>query len=282
MSYFAPVALDQALDVLRRSDASIVAGGTDFYPGLNGRKPPRVILDPTNIRELKGIARTGTGWRIGAAATWSELIRTPLPRYFDGLKAAGREVGSIQIQNAGTVVGNLCNASPAADGVPPFLALDAEVEIASPSGSRRVPLANFVRGIRKVDLEPGELVVAVRIPSAPEHSASSFLKLGSRKYLVISIVMIAVVAWTDDRGIIEGMRIAVGACSPVAMRLKNIEAKLVGMRAEDVCGGVPISTEDLSDLAPIDDIRGSAEYRLAAAAELCRRGVADALAGRDG
>ena len=282
MSYFAPVELEHALDVLRRSDASIVAGGTDFYPGLNGRKPPAVILDPTNIRELKGIAQTGTGWRIGAATTWSELIRTPLPRCFDGLKAAGREVGSIQIQNAGTIAGNLCNASPAADGVPPFLALDAEVEIASPSGVRQVPLASFVQGIRKVDLKPGELVAAVRIPSVPEHSASSFLKLGSRKYLVISIVMIAVVAWIDDRKVIEGMRIAVGACSPVAARLKKLETKLIGMPADDVRAAAPISTEDLSDLAPISDIRGSAEYRLSAAAELCRRGVAAALAGKDG
>lgn len=282
MSYFAPVELEHALDVLRRSDASIVAGGTDFYPGLNGRKPPAVILDPTNIRELKGIAQTGTGWRIGAATTWSELIRTPLPRCFDGLKAAGREVGSIQIQNAGTIAGNLCNASPAADGVPPFLALDAEVEIASPSGVRQVPLASFVQGIRKVDLKPGELVAAVRIPSVPEHSASSFLKLGSRKYLVISIVMIAVVAWIDDRKVIEGMRIAVGACSPIAERLKKMEAKLIGMPADDVRAAVPISTEDLSNLAPIGDIRGTAEYRLAAAAELCRRGVAAALAGKDG
>lgn len=282
MSYFAPVELEHALDVLRRSDASIVAGGTDFYPGLNGRKPPAVILDPTNIRELKGIAQTGTGWRIGAATTWSELIRTPLPRCFDGLKAAGREVGSIQIQNAGTIAGNLCNASPAADGVPPFLALDAEVEIASPSGVRQVPLASFVQGIRKVDLKPGELVAAVRIPSVPEHSASSFLKLGSRKYLVISIVMIAVVAWIDYRKVIEGMRIAVGACSPIAERLKKMEAKLIGMPADDVRAAVPISTEDLSNLAPIGDIRGTAEYRLAAAAELCRRGVAAALAGKDG
>ena len=282
MSYFAPVELEHALDVLRRSDASIVAGGTDFYPGLNGRKPPAVILDPTNIRELKGIAQTGTGWRIGAATTWSELIRTPLPRCFDGLKAAGREVGSIQIQNAGTIAGNLCNASPAADGVPPFLALDAEVEIASPSGIRQVPLASFVQGIRKVDLKPGELVAAVRIPSVPEHSASSFLKLGSRKYLVISIVMIAVVAWIDYRKVIEGMRIAVGACSPIAERLKKMEAKLIGMPADDVRAAVPISTEDLSNLAPIGDIRGTAEYRLAAAAELCRRGVAAALAGKDG
>ena len=282
MSYFAPVALDDALNVLERNDANVVAGGTDFYPGLNGRKPPSIILDASNIRELKGITRTATGWRVGASATWSELIRTPLPGCFDGLKAAGREVGSIQIQNAGTVAGNICNASPAADGVPPLLALDAEVEIASASGFRQVPLASFVRGVRKVDLEPGELVVAVRIPAVPEHSASSFLKLGSRKYLVISIVMVAALAWTDDRGVIEGMRIAIGACSPVAARLRKLEARLTGMRAEDVCGAVPVSTEDLSDLSPISDVRGSAEYRMAAAAELCGRAVAAALAGKGG
>ena len=157
MGYFAPASLDDALSVLDRGDASIVAGGTDFFPGLAAGKRPRSILDPTGIEVLKGIARTPGGWRIGAAATWSDIVSEQLPACFDALKEAGREVGSIQIQNAGTIAGNICNASPAADGVPPLLALNAEVEIASAAGTRRVALGDFITGVRAVDLRPGEL-----------------------------------------------------------------------------------------------------------------------------
>lgn len=277
MGYFAPASLDDALAVLGRGDAHIVAGGTDYFPGTVAGKRPHSILDPTGIEALKGIARTPGGWRVGAAATWSEIVSEPLPGCFDALKEAGREVGSIQIQNTGTIAGNICNASPAADGVPPLLALNAEVEIVYAAGSRRVALGDFITGVRAVDLRPGELVAAIHVPSVDSCAASSFLKLGSRRYLVISIAMAAVVARIGTSGTIADLRVAVGSCSAVAMRLRGLEARLSGTKAAEFRDSPKVTPEDLKELSPIDDIRGTASYRMDAAAELCGRAIATAL-----
>ena len=143
-------------------------------------------------------------------------------------KAAAREIGSVQIQNRGTVAGNLCNASPAADGVPPLLALDAEVELFSLSGVRRMPLAQFITGNRKTMRRSGEILAAVLIPRNIEAAASAFLKLGARKYLVISISMVAVVLQRDSASRVSEARIAVGSCSATARRLNELEKELVG------------------------------------------------------
>ena len=129
MSLYRPQALDRALAFLGEGPAAVVAGGTDVFPALGLRPAPARVLDLTAVEGLRGISRAGDGWRIGAATTWTDVVRADLPPLFDALKQAARQVGSIQIQNAGTVAGNLCNASPAADGVPPLLALDAEVEL---------------------------------------------------------------------------------------------------------------------------------------------------------
>src|SRR5262245_56522956 len=124
--YVRPRTLDEAVQALATPGVQILAGGTDFYPAHVGRVVSAPVLDITAIDELDGIAETAGEFRIGGRTTWTQLIATPLPRCFDALKAAAREVGSIQIQNRATIAGNLCNASPAADGVPPLLALDAE------------------------------------------------------------------------------------------------------------------------------------------------------------
>ena len=132
--YLRPRRLEEALLALARPH-TVLAGGTDFYPARVGRAIDEDILDIGAISALRGISSDATGWRLGATTTWSELLEADLPPLFDGLKQAAREVGGRQIQNAGTLAGNLCNASPAADGVPCLLALDAEIEIA---GQRRV------------------------------------------------------------------------------------------------------------------------------------------------
>src|SRR6478672_6123269 len=129
------------------------------------------VHDVTGIAALRGISANPAGWRLGATTTWSELIETALPPLFDGLKQAAREVGGRQIQNAGTIAGNLCNASPAADGVPCLMALDAEIEIAG-AVPRRLPLRQFITGVRTTALAPGELVVAIHVPR-PRHAAAS-------------------------------------------------------------------------------------------------------------
>ena len=142
--YLKPKTLDEALSLLASPGGQILAGGTDFYPALGERLPQGRVVDITALGEIRGISTEKEWIRIGGLTTWSDVIRAPLPRCFDALKAAAREVGSVQIQNRGTVAGNLCNASPAADGVPPLLALDAEVELASAAGTRRMPLDQFL------------------------------------------------------------------------------------------------------------------------------------------
>lgn len=277
MPYLCPATTQEALTLLAGTPAVPVAGGTDFFPSQRPGAQVRNILDLTRIDGLRGIARNGAGWRIGAATTWTDIVRADLPACFDALKAAAREVGSVQIQNAGTVAGNICNASPAADGVPPLLALNAEVEISALSGTRRLPLSRFVLGVRRTALNPGELVTAVHIPAQPDDARSAFEKLGSRRYLVISIVMVAAnVALRDGR--VQAAQVAVGSCSPVAQRLPTLEARVRGMTPDDL-QRLEIVAADLSPLSPIDDVRGSAGYRMGAVGNLCRRALVRAATG---
>ncbi|HEX7247622.1 MAG TPA: FAD binding domain-containing protein, partial [Actinomycetota bacterium] len=171
-----------------------------------------------------------------------------------------------------TVGGNLCNASPAADGVPPLLTLDASVELMSTRGSRRLPLESFLTGYRETALREDELLTAVLVPRGIEGSRSAFAKLGLRRYLVISVVMVAVVVAIDGEGLVGEARIAVGACSPVARRLRSLESHLQGRRIDSV--GPAAIAEHLSALTPIDDVRATADYRRHAAAVLVRRALA--------
>lgn len=277
MGYQRPESVSDALSALA-GGASVIAGGTDWYPARLGRPLPRDILDITGLPGFAGIVTEDGGWRIGAATTWTQVLRADLPPAFVGLKAAAREVGSVQIQNAGTVGGNLCNASPAADGMPPLLTLDAVVRVVGPEGTRDVPLAAFVTGVRQTDLRPGELVQSLFIPDAGG-AGSSFVKLGARKYLVISIVMVAAVVRMEAGRIAEAS-VAVGACSPVARRLTGLEAALAGRALAEI--GDLVTPETLSGLAPIADVRGSAEYRMEAVAELVRRAIADAAGEANG
>jgi CO/xanthine dehydrogenase FAD-binding subunit len=274
--YLRPHSLEEALGALQRP-LTVLAGGTDFYPARVGRAIDEDVLDLGAIADLRGVARGPAGWRLGATTTWSELIAADLPPLFDGLKQAAREVGGRQIQNAGTIAGNLCNASPAADGVPPLLTLDAEVEIASRAGTRRVALQHFITGNRRTVLMPGELVVAIHVPepahlacSAPAREArSAFAKLGARRFLVISIVMAAATLEIAERRIV-GARVAVGACSAVAQRLPALEAALAGTPL-DAALGARVEPGHLAPLAPIDDVRGSAAYRSDVALTVLRR-----------
>ncbi|SPJ29267.1 FAD binding domain-containing protein [Falsiruegeria mediterranea] len=272
LDYFSPTTLDDAFDRLSAHNVNIVAGGTDFYPARPQGPLKSDLLDVTRIAGLSGITKTQDGWRIGAATRWSEVFRTDLPAAFAGLQASAREVGSLQIQNAGTVAGNLCNASPAADGVPPLLTLDAQVEIGSARGTRTIDLSDFITGVRKTDLHNDELVTAILLPELPMNARGAFEKLGSRRYLVISITMTASVIGLDANGRIDHARVAVGACSPVAQRLTALESDLLGKSLDQV----EVTEAHLAPLSPIDDVRGSGEYRLDAVAEQCLRAIKQA------
>ncbi len=270
--YFRPRTLHEAVDTLTRHGGQILSGGTDFFPALGECPISNPVIDISGVAELRGVSMGTDEIRIGGLTTWTDVLRARLPRCFDGLKAAAREVGSVQIQNRGTVAGNLCNASPAADGVPPLLALDAEVELASQAGVRRLPLAQFLVGNRKTVRRADEVLSAVIVPRGLEDARSAFLKLGSRRYLVISIVMVAAVVQVDAEGRIAQARVAVGSCSAVAQRLLQLEQGLVGQGA--VRGfSDRVAPEHLAGLAPIDDVRATADYRRDAALTLVKRAL---------
>jgi CO/xanthine dehydrogenase FAD-binding subunit len=270
--YLRPRALDDALDALSETPLAILAGGTDFYPARVGQPLDDDVLDITAIEALRGITQDDRGWRIGALATWTDLIRSDVPPIFDGLKAAAREVGGVQIQNAGTIAGNICNASPAADGVPCLMALDASVELAHAGGTRTVPLTDFITGNRRTARAAAELVTAIVVPETRAGAQSLFLKLGARRYLVISIVMAAFVIEPAGEAVGRA-RIAVGACAPVARRLTALEAELAGRPLGAGLGDLVDPKHIEAALAPIDDVRGSAGYRTDAALTLVKRGL---------
>ena len=269
--YAKPTTVDEALALLGEGAWRILAGGTDFYPA-QGAKPFRDnVLDINGLAELRGIAETDEHFVIGARATWTDIIRHPLPPAFVALKQAAREVGSAQIQNVASVAGNLCNASPAADGVPGLLAVDAEVELRSAAAARHLPLHDFILGNRRTALRPGEMVTAIRVPKSAGTGASAFVKLGARRYLVISIAMVAARLVVEDGKVTEAA-VAVGSCSAVARRLAGVEAALRGLPADDGLAAV-ILAAPMAELSPIADVRGSAEYRLDAVREIVARAV---------
>ncbi|MGI8517094.1 MAG: FAD binding domain-containing protein [Acidimicrobiia bacterium] len=272
MDYVAPADLDSALIAVADGTRTVVAGATDFYPARVGRPLTEPVIDISGLDELRGITVTEDSYRIGALTRWADIRKADLPRVFDGLRLAAAAVGGIQVQNAGTIAGNLCNASPAADGIPPLLTLDASVELTSHSGRRVIPLEDFLTGYRQTDLRSDELVTAVIVPRDGEEAFSDFQKLGSRSYLVISIVMVATVVKGASDGTIGEARIAVGACSPVAQRLTQLESELRGLRRTDRLEDLP-TRDHLTDLAPIDDVRATASYRLDATLALVRRSL---------
>jgi CO/xanthine dehydrogenase FAD-binding subunit len=269
MGYFTPTSLEEALDLLRSGDATILAGGTDVYPALAGRDLPASVVDISRLRALRGITETATGHRIGALTRWSDIRAASLPPAFDGLRQAAAEVGGVQIQNAGTLAGNLCNASPAADGIPPLLTLDATVELASAKGTRSLPLTHFLTGPRATRRAPDEVLTAIEVPAPPPDALGVFEKLGARRYLVISVAMVAAILRLDPAGRIAEARIAVGACSPVALRLTALEADLIGQSPE----APDLAPHHFAALTPIEDPRGTASYRIAAARELVLRAI---------
>lgn len=277
--YLRPDNVSDAISALAAMPLTILAGGTDFYAARSGLPVSESILDITNIASLRGVSDEGARWRIGPATTWSDILRADLEpsllAALRGLRNAARDIGGIQVQNMGTIAGNVCNASPAADGIPVLMALDAQVELTSTAGVRRMPLRDFVLGSRRIARRPDELVSGILIPRR-RHARSSFQKLGHRRYLVISIVMVAVVLDTDDAGKIDFAGIAVGACSARALRLASLERKLIGHMADASLPDL-LAADDLQPLTPIDDVRGTGIYRRDAALTLIRRAMQEAL-----
>ncbi len=253
-----PSSLEDALRILQEGPRTPVAGATDVYVALNfGTLAPRRFLDIWSLDELRGISLNGDTIVIGALATYTSLIRSPLVRErLPMLVEASRLVGGVQIQNRGTVGGNIANGSPAGDSLPVFAAADAVIVLRSASGERHVPFTGFFTGYRTSVMRPDELIIAVEVPRL--EGTQWFRKVGTRAAQAISKIVVAGVRSPSPR-------IAFGSVAPTVVRVPKTEAALA---AE----GIDEAARVLSDeLAPIDDLRSTAEYRRRVSVNLLRR-----------
>lgn len=264
--YAAPKSLDEALGILQHGEVTILAGGTDLMPQT---KVGRIAFKSTlmNIRGvagLKGVALDGDAIRIGALTTITELLADPLvKKHVPVLAEACDHFASDQIRNAGTLGGNIGNASPAGDTLVPLIVLDAEVELASkPNGSvatRRMPLAEFFAGPGRTKRAPNELLTAVRIPLPKAGHVARFYKFGARPALDISTISIGIAGVRKD-GALTDTRVAFGAVAATPIRAKQTEAALEGRRLDDTTIETAANAAR-DEVNPIDDVRATAWYR---------------------
>jgi xanthine dehydrogenase small subunit len=252
-----------------------MAGATDLLVYLNAGTPPpgRVYLDLWGLDDLRGVREDRRGLTVGALTTFSELrehaiVRRRLP----ALAAAAAEIGARQIQNRGTLGGNIANASPAGDSLPPLMALGAVVHTRSARSAREIPFAGFFRGYRDLELAPDELIVEIRVPYPPARVRQFFRKVGTRRAQSISKVVCAGLLRLDGRGAVDLVHLAYGSVAPVPLRVRRAEEALLGHRPTPAV--VAEARAALGeDIAPIDDIRSDREYRLTVAGNLLEQFV---------
>jgi len=264
-----PRTLVEAL-ALRRAhpDWTLLAGGTDVMV-----RPPETpgVIDVFDLPELRGVSADGDALRIGAATTCTDLLESAAVEHeLPALRAAAAEVGAWQIQNRGTLGGNVGTSSPAGDFLPVLLALDAVVELRSASAAREVPYAAFCTGYRRTALGPDELIVALRLPRPAPGTRQFWRKVGTRRAQAISKVMVAAAARTDEGGRLAHVRIALGSMADRPVRARRLEEALQGARPAALARERVAALLD-ADVAPIDDVRSTAAYRRAVAASLVAR-----------
>lgn len=270
--YYRPRSLREALELLNAiENAKVIAGGTDLVVDLKYRRvTPRALVDVSGLSELKFVKAGDSYVEIGSATTIQELAENgAVRRYLPLLAEAAELFGSWQIRNLATIGGNLCNASPAADTAPPLLAHDAELELASLSGSRVVPLAKFFAGPKKTVLERGEILRSVRVPVHRRRAGWSFIKV-ARTSFDLAKVSVAVLLSLDGNTVAD-VRIALGSVAPTPVRARTAEKHITGASFEEA---VALAPELVArEIAPIDDVRSTARYRL----EVAKTVVRDAM-----
>ncbi len=274
MTVLTPRTPKEAVALLAREPKAVpLAGGTDLMVGWNmGQLNGRVMLDLSRLDAWRKVSAGRAGVSVGSLVTHAALRRHPVvSKRFPLLSAACATVGAAQIQNRGTLGGNLANASPAADTFPALAVYDASVRLTGPAGPRELPLLEFFAGVKKTHLRPGELVEAVELPfPAKAPSAALFRKVGTRLAQAISKTMFAGLLWLDKKGVVEEARLSFGSLAPTVRRLHAAEAYLKGRRL-DAAAAAAAAELLLSDVSPIDDIRSTREYRLAASRNILRR-----------
>lgn len=278
IEYHRPTELEQALELLseHKEDCKIIAGGTDLIPAARqGRMllPRRIhIIDISSIKELNYIIKDGALIRIGATARLSEIgMSAVVKEHLPVLADAASQMGSLQVRNLGTIGGNLCNASPAADTASPLLVLDARVNVRGIDRQRLVPLKGFFTGPGKTTLAPGEILAEVQIPLTKPAGSSCFIKLGRRNAFTLSIVSVATLVKVKD-GIFDDIRIALGSVAPTPFRASKAEEHLIGEKVNEqvIDDGANVVA---SEVKPISDVRAGAEYRRDMSLVLTKRAI---------
>lgn len=271
--YYRPDTLEETLRMMEELGVQkkVLVGGTDLMSGVRSGKItlPENIIDVTRVKELTTVDDAGDIVRIGAAKKLSEIESSQIVRNkFPILAEAISTMGSFQIRNMGTIGGNLCNASPAADTAPPLLVLDANVEIASIKRNRTVHMNKFFLAPGKTVVDSNEIVTKIQIPASLSHDKWGFVKLGRRKAFTLSIISIAVLLKVQDN-IFEDARIALGSVAPTPVRITKAETFLKGKSvSEGVIDEASLMVRD--ETKPISDVRASAEYRREMSYELTK------------
>jgi xanthine dehydrogenase iron-sulfur cluster and FAD-binding subunit A len=264
--FFVPSSLAEALRLKAEwgAKAKFVSGGTDMLVDLDsGRQPPCPLIDLSRVDELNFIRREANGLRIGGGVTHAQIIKSvEIAEVAPVLARAALEVGSPQIRNRSTLSGNIVTASPAADTVPPLLALDATLELTGINGKRELPLADFITGFRQVALAEDELISSIFIPYVRNFRQGVFLKLGLRQAQAISVVSVTVVLEFDPNNLVSKAAIALGSVAPTVVRAIQAESLLVGKTLDTAL--IQAAAElALYAASPIADVRASAGYRRA-------------------
>jgi xanthine dehydrogenase small subunit len=270
-----PRTLAEAYALLADGGRRPLAGGTDaLVERTAGIADPRGYLDLAALDELRGIRVLDGALILGAATTYAELRRDPLiAEHASVLAEMSAEVGAAQIQNRGTLGGNIATASPAGDSLPVLLALDAEIVVGGVRGERTLPAASFFPAYRRTALAADELILRIRIPLVPDRTVA-FRKVGTRRAQAISVVVLAV-AWRWEDGLWRDVRVALGSVAPTPIRARATEAALEGMPPTARVAAVAAATL-AAEITPIDDVRSTAEYRRAVAGRVLNRIVRDA------
>ena len=274
MRYEAPESIEGAVRLLAGGGprGRVLAGGTDLLVQLrSGAVAPDLVVDIKRIRETREIREEGGRLVIGAAVTGAELGEHALAKsLWPGVVEATELIGSTQIQGRASLVGNLCNASPAADTVPALVAAAATCRVAGPNGTRRIPVANVCTGPGQLSLGDGEFVVALELPGRPPRSADAYLRFIPRTEMDIAVVGAGVNLTFDESGRCTEARVALGAVAPTVILVEEAGAALVGTTCDDAALDAMVAAARTA-CRPIDDKRGTAEYRTKVAGVLAAR-----------
>jgi len=263
MNVVTPTSLYEALDAKHtHPEARALAGGTDLFAQWQaGVAKPDTVIALERVHDLREIVVERDGVRVGAGVSHARLVREhEIAHTFPALAEAAQTVGAPAIRAMGTIGGNIANASPAADLPPALLAYDAQVMLASLRGTRSVPVSTFFVAYRRVDLAPDELIAAIWLPRPAPGTHARYLKVGTRAAQSIAKVALGAAVRLDDHGVIVHARMAAASVAAMPVRLAAVEDALVGMRLDAAAIGAAVAAAQAS-VAPIDDVRSTAEYR---------------------